>query len=121
MTIVVLELQGEIYFCPVTVLIQRTGLFKNNPELGRAPYAVQAEVSPEALRAFIWTLEGKPICATQDTLAGFELLCQEFDCPDLLDAIQLVEAPSSAWKHALGAAIVITGALILIVIARRRR
>jgi hypothetical protein len=112
-----LDLGGQIFFCPAKVLAAKTGLFGKGTSPGT--YAIKSEVSAEAVQAYVWTLEGKPVKASAAIRAEIVKLSEEFDSPDVPSSIVL-EQGSAVGKLVLIPAVILVVAIVLFFLRQKR-
>jgi hypothetical protein len=75
-----LNFGGKIFPVKKTVLLEKLGLFQDNPSLlGASEYKVQAKVWPPSFPAFVRILKGAPVNVSATTFESFALLAKEFD------------------------------------------
>jgi hypothetical protein len=75
-----LNVGGKIFPVKKTVLLEKLGLFLDNPSLlGASEYEVQTKVSPPIFSDFVRILEGVPIEVSATNFKSFRLLSKEFD------------------------------------------
>jgi hypothetical protein len=60
------------------LLIQKCGLFTEDPMLVASPYTVRSKVSLRDFKTFISALEGASVAITKDNIGGLSRLCEEF-------------------------------------------
>jgi hypothetical protein len=64
------------------LLIQKCGLFANDPTLTASPYHVKSKVWPSIFRKFVSVLKGKTVTIKNNQLRGLSKLCNEFHFRD---------------------------------------
>jgi hypothetical protein len=69
--------RGTIQVSP-KLLVQKCGLFGDNPPLTATPYVLTSEVSFSDFVEFVSELEDKHVQITRDNVRGLSLLCDEF-------------------------------------------
>jgi hypothetical protein len=60
------------------LLVQKCGLFMEDPIVVASPYTVKSKVSQSDFRTFVSALEGAPVAITNDNFGGLSGLCEEF-------------------------------------------
>jgi hypothetical protein len=79
-----LKVGDQIFPVKKTVLLEKLGLFQDNPSLlGGPEYEVRSRVSPEIFSMFVRILRGGSIKVSRSTVESFRLLAEEFDFESL--------------------------------------
>jgi hypothetical protein len=69
------------------LLIQKCGLFMEDPILIAQSYTVKSKVSLSDFQTFVSTLEGASVTITNDNFGGFSRLCDEFHFEELAERL----------------------------------
>jgi hypothetical protein len=80
---------------PAVQLIAKCALFRNNPDLGNAPYAIRSSVSVEVFREFVTVIEDEAVPITHTNLSGLALLCDEFGFESLTMRVSAAADPAT--------------------------
>jgi hypothetical protein len=60
------------------LLVEKCGLFTDDPLLVASPYTVRSQVALSDIRTFVTALEGGSVSITTDNIGGLTRLCEEF-------------------------------------------